>query len=281
MKEDSFFIDFPTPSSKFSHFSVTVVAWDRSEAASSMTMEPRKSKKIKVLMLPWLGHGHVTPFMELAKKLSRRDLQIYFCSTPVILGSLKKKKKFSRDDDSIEFVEFHLPSSPELPPDRHTTNGLPSHLMPSLKEAFDMAGPSFSSILETLKPDLIIQDYNQLPATAVKYDIPTVRFISTGATVGAFFIHRIQKPDVEFPFPEIRLGEFHEKQFQDMIRPFTNGRARSDSSPVALKTTTLFNTFRELEGNGSFVYNFWIRLEYVRPSNPLGISGWSHRIDSY
>ncbi|RVW86822.1 Flavanone 7-O-glucoside 2''-O-beta-L-rhamnosyltransferase [Vitis vinifera] len=54
-----------------------------------MDMDMRNGGTISVVMLPWLAHGHISPFLELAKKLSRRNFYIYFCSTPVNLGCIK------------------------------------------------------------------------------------------------------------------------------------------------------------------------------------------------
>ncbi|KAL6345972.1 hypothetical protein AAG906_025252 [Vitis piasezkii] len=145
-------------------------------------MDVRSS--MKVVLLPWLAHGHISPFLELAKKLSRRNFYIYFCSTPVNLSSIKGKLT-KEDSLSIELVEIHLPSLPDLPPHYHTTNGLPPHLMPTLKKAFDMASPGFADILTTLNPDLIIYDILQpwAPVAASSQNIPAVLFLSTGATL--------------------------------------------------------------------------------------------------
>ncbi|CAL9005655.1 unnamed protein product, partial [Prunus brigantina] len=104
---------------------------------------------VRVLMLPWLAHGHISPFLKLAKKLTNKNNNFYLfiCSTPVNLNSIKPKlsEEYSR---CIEFVELHLPHD-DLPPHYHTTNGLPPHLMATLKKAFDMASPNFSNILKT------------------------------------------------------------------------------------------------------------------------------------
>ncbi|CDP04736.1 unnamed protein product [Coffea canephora] len=80
-------------------------------------------------MLRMLGHGHISPFLQLAKKLTERGIHIYLCSTPINLNSISKKitGKYS---ESIQLVEFHLQELPELPSRYHTTNGLPSHLLP-------------------------------------------------------------------------------------------------------------------------------------------------------
>ena len=115
---------------------------------------------ISVLMLPWLAHGHISPFLELAKMLTTRNFHIYFCTTPINLSPIKQQLS-EKDSLSIELVELHLPSLPELPPHYHTANGLPPHLMPTLKKAVDMASPwehwwvvshcGWSSVMESMK----------------------------------------------------------------------------------------------------------------------------------
>ncbi|KAE8038761.1 hypothetical protein FH972_011237 [Carpinus fangiana] len=142
-------------------------------------MEARHGS-ISVLMLPWIAHGHISPFLELAKKLTRRNFHIFFCSTPINLQKLPQKYSLS-----IQFVELHLPSLPELPPHYHTTNGLPPHLAPTLKKAFDMGSQNFSAILKSLSPDLLVYDFIQqwAPSLALSQNIPAVEFLPTSATM--------------------------------------------------------------------------------------------------
>ncbi|THG01081.1 hypothetical protein TEA_007518 [Camellia sinensis var. sinensis] len=118
-----------------------------------------KQSKINVLMATFLVRGHISPFLELAKKFAHENLLVYLCSTPINLKSIKKRitEKYSL---SIKLVKIHLPSLPELPPHYHTTNGLPTHLNYTLRTAFDMAIPSVSSILDTLSPDLRINHFS-------------------------------------------------------------------------------------------------------------------------
>ncbi|CBI40234.3 unnamed protein product, partial [Vitis vinifera] len=159
-------------------------------------MNSRRQSRIKVLVLPWLAHGHISPFLELSKQLMKQKFYIYFCSSPVNLSRIKGKLT-GNYSHSIQLVELHLPSLPELPPHYHTTNGLPPHLMPTLKMALDMASPSFTNILKTLSPDLLIYDFIQpwAPAAAASLGIPSVQFLSNGAAATAFMIHFVKKPD--------------------------------------------------------------------------------------
>ncbi|KAL7192063.1 hypothetical protein ACSBR2_024001 [Camellia fascicularis] len=129
-----------------------------------------------------------------------------------------KKRITENYPHSIELVEIHLPSSPDLPPHYHTNNGLSTHLIPTLKTAFDMAIQSFSNILNTLTPNLVIYDFNLpwAPTIASSYGISAVDFIPTGAAMTSSTLHMVTKRDgAEFPFPEIQLRGFHEtRDFQ-------------------------------------------------------------------
>ncbi|GFY81768.1 hypothetical protein Acr_02g0000080 [Actinidia rufa] len=158
---------------------------------------------INVLMFPWLGHGHISPFLELAKQLSNRNFKIYLCSTPINLNGIKPNltQKYTY---SIELVELHVPALPDLPPQYHTSKNLPPNLRPILKEALDLSEPIFSDILKTLKPDLVIYDFLPpwAPVVASSFNIPAVEFI-TSSVIMAAFIHNL------FPFQDsIYLREY-------------------------------------------------------------------------
>ena len=47
--------------------------------------------RLSILMLPWLAHAHISPFLEPSKKLTERNFHIYFCSTPINLDSHQAK----------------------------------------------------------------------------------------------------------------------------------------------------------------------------------------------
>ncbi|KAG2672360.1 hypothetical protein I3760_13G036600 [Carya illinoinensis] len=218
-------------------------------------MDARHSR-ISVLMFPWLAHGHISPFLELAKKLTKRNFHIYFCSTPVnLFNNLRpiKEKLPEKYSLSIELVELHLPSLPELPPHYHTTNGLPPHLMPTLKKAFDMASPNFSTILKNLRPDLLIYDFLQqwAPFIALSQNIPAVEFLPTNAVVTSFVIHLTKSPGVEFPFPEIYLRDNYAiSKFQNFLESSANGIKDTERAVECCEQSSeivLIKTFREIE----------------------------------
>ncbi|XP_010032103.1 beta-D-glucosyl crocetin beta-1,6-glucosyltransferase [Eucalyptus grandis] len=209
-------------------------------------------RPIKVLMLPWLAHGHISPFLELAKRLSTRNFHIHLCSTPVNLSSIKPKisDKYS---SSIELVELHLPSLPDLPPHYHTTKGLPPHLMNTLKVAFDMASLGFSDIVKSLGPDLLICDLFQPWAAEVakSHGLPTVVFFIVGARTISFMFHMIKNASSKFPFEAIR---FHDYELAKIGKAADDSTARVKDEDRVLQSVErssnfiLLKTFREMDG---------------------------------
>ncbi|KAM3360218.1 UDP-glucosyltransferase 29 [Capsicum galapagoense] len=211
-------------------------------------MEAKKNT-ISVLMLPWLAHGHINPFLELSKKLANRNFHIYMCSTPVNLNSIKKRvtEKYSQ---SIELVELNLPSLPDLPPQYHTTNGLPPHLMNTLKTAFEMAAPKFSEILQTLNPDLVIHDYNQpwVADSASSMNIPAVQFPTFSATAVAWAIHMSENIEEKFPFPEIYLHQYEMLSLKKDINEAPDKMFPFDEALKQSQDIILVKTCRDFEG---------------------------------
>ncbi|XP_057806016.1 UDP-glucosyltransferase 29-like [Salvia miltiorrhiza] len=188
-------------------------------------MMDAKQSDLRVLMFPWLAHGHVFPFLELAKGLAKKHFHIYFCSTPINLDSVKNhlnnnNNNNNNNDDaddhhaSIELVELHLPSLPELPPHYHTTKNTPPDLIPTLMEAFQESGPAFSDIIGRLEPDLLIYDVMQPWAAkaAASRGVPPVYFSTSGATTFALAHHLYTHKNWDsFPHEAIRLKDYEKR----------------------------------------------------------------------
>lgn len=169
---------------------------------------------LKVVMVPWLAHGHVIPYLELAKKLSKTNLFfIYFVSTPIILNSINRKNL----PKNIQLIEFPLPSSPQLPSHQHTTNSLPKNHLSTLIQSFGEAGATFAKILDSLSPDLLIFDGFQLwaPELTSSRKIPAIHFLIVGSASMSFFYHHyLYAGTRNFPFPGIFLKDYEAKQLQ-------------------------------------------------------------------
>ncbi|KAL5699877.1 beta-D-glucosyl crocetin beta-1,6-glucosyltransferase [Ranunculus cassubicifolius] len=231
----------------------------------------RKHYDLHVLMFPWLAHGHIYPFLELAKKLTQRNIFIYFCSTPALLSSIDKHII----PCSIRLVELHLPSLPNLPADRHTTKSLPLHLQPTLKTALDMSEPLFSDILSTFKPDLLIYDYIQpwAPQVAAAQNIPAIHFQTMGAAATSYLIHKFNPPTCETDFPFPNMYYYPEKELTKMskfLASYSNNISNNDRFVLGIKRSSsiiLIKTFGEIEAEYINYLSFLTGKEIL----PLGL----------
>ncbi|EMS55799.1 Flavanone 7-O-glucoside 2''-O-beta-L-rhamnosyltransferase [Triticum urartu] len=166
---------------------------------------------MRVVMFPWLAHGHINPYLELAKRLvaaspdDHLDVVVHLVSTPANLAPLAHHQT-----DRIRLVELHLPALPGLPPALHTTKGLPAHLMPALKRACDLAAPRFGALLDQLCPDIVVYDFLQpwAPLEAAARGVPAVHFNTFSAAAKAFVVHclKTERAPSAFPFETISLG---------------------------------------------------------------------------
>ncbi|PIA39199.1 hypothetical protein AQUCO_02700408v1 [Aquilegia coerulea] len=224
-----------------------------------------KEYRLRILMFPWLAHGHISPYLELAKKLSKRNFYIYFCSTPINLSSVRKQLD-EKVVSSIQLVELLLPSLPSLPPHYHTTKSLPSQLMSTLKKAFDMAEPSFSNLLGVLKPDLLIYDYIQpwAPVAASRENIPAIHFLTNGAASVSYFYDMSKRQSVidEFPFPSIYLHEYEYDKIMEMFNSDSNTQRFFECFGTS-SYIILIKTCREIEAKYLSYFSLQVGKEFV------------------
>ncbi|XP_047971828.1 beta-D-glucosyl crocetin beta-1,6-glucosyltransferase-like [Salvia hispanica] len=183
-------------------------------------------------MFPWLGYGHITPYLELAKKLTTKGFFIYLCSTQTTLNSIQNKIPQNLSN-SIELVPLALEvSQDDLPEKYHTTNGLPPHLMLKLKEAFDNSKHNFSSILEKHRPDLLVFDFLQpwAPPLAEALGIPSVIFITSSSVMTSFMFHHFNNPEAEFPYGNIRFRDYESRFMDELLADARDDEEREKGS---------------------------------------------------
>ncbi|KAK6130455.1 hypothetical protein DH2020_035793 [Rehmannia glutinosa] len=127
---------------------------------------------------------------------------MYLCSSRVNLDSIKTSIDQKDSSFDVKLVELYVPSLPQLPPEMHTTKNLPFNLIPTLVKAFQMSTSSFSDILNSVKPDLLIYDLFQpwAPKLASSKNIPSVYFSTVGATSYTFY-HHVYTMGIGSPFP--------------------------------------------------------------------------------
>ncbi|KAK1379131.1 Glycosyltransferase [Heracleum sosnowskyi] len=200
--------------------------------------------RLSIVMLPFLAHGHISPFLEFAKQLTKRNFNVYLCSTPINLASIKSRV---HENDNVQLVEFNLPSSPSLPPHYHTTNGLPSNLSLILQQTLEKAAPIFTDILREIKPDLVI--YDVMPSwsaeVALSLNIPAVYFSVSGASTSCIGLHSYKKAGVKFPFPEIFDSSIDQPPIPEDEPTFLQYFASRFEQSY---NVVLFKSFREAEG---------------------------------
>ncbi|KAK8963954.1 Flavanone 7-O-glucoside 2''-O-beta-L-rhamnosyltransferase [Platanthera guangdongensis] len=212
------------------------------DASRLATTQP----SIRVLMLPWLAHGHISPFLELGKKLCSNNIAVYLCSTPANLSSVEKRID-SEAFPHLHLVELHLPADEDLPPHLHTTKNLPSHLMPALKTAFDRSAPTFSRLLDSLSPHPL--------------------FLPIAACTAAFFIHHLTRsPEDQFPFPSPRFPRSEAGEIMAMVNTITNGISDGERVLQCLSRSDGFvalRSFREIEAKYIDYFSSIIQKEVV------------------
>ncbi|KAL3355307.1 hypothetical protein AABB24_019400 [Solanum stoloniferum] len=122
--------------------------------------DENNTKKLHIVMFPWLAFGHIIPFLELSKFIARKGHKISFISTPRNIDSLPKiPSEFS---NSITFVKIPLPNVDGLPKDAEATMDIiTSEEMTYLKIAMDGMEKDVTNFLEKNSPDWIIQDFAQ------------------------------------------------------------------------------------------------------------------------
>ncbi|KAK6137868.1 hypothetical protein DH2020_028376 [Rehmannia glutinosa] len=116
-----------------------------------------------------------------------------------------------------------------------------------------MAKPNFSNLVKSLQPDLLIHDIFQGWAAKVasQHDIPSVTFMSSGATMMSYFCHLLIHPGVKFPFPAIELDKFELAMAVGYMEDYKNAERDADEEDEAFwgnNEIILVSSSREIKG---------------------------------
>ncbi|KAL0457354.1 UNVERIFIED_CONTAM: UDP-glucosyltransferase 29 [Sesamum latifolium] len=233
-----------------------------------------KQTNFSILMFPWIGHGHVFPYLELAKNLSNKNFDIFFCSTAVNLSSISDALEKSSSTMSIQLVELHLPLLSELPPHFHTTKNVPPDLMPKLFETFQMSTSSFSNIISSIRPDMLIYDVFQPWAAKIasSLGIPAVHFATSGAAPYSFYFHYFISANSAFPYEAMYLRDHERKALEAMVPSDRRDRQKDQDSGFdhfnLSYDIVLMRTCRTIEGKYIDHLSFLCKRKLV-PVGPL------------
>ncbi|XP_057772240.1 beta-D-glucosyl crocetin beta-1,6-glucosyltransferase-like [Salvia miltiorrhiza] len=214
-------------------------------------MDSSDSETRHILMFPWLAHGHISPYLELAKRLSKRNFVVHLCSTSANFKSIANTMS-EKHAASIHLVELRLPTL-FLNRSLHTTNGLPPELMPRLKKTLDQAAPELCRVLAALSPDLLVYDFLQpwAPLAAAAHGVPAVEFITSSATMMAYLFHFFAKPHAAFPFDEIYYRKYEEPHRDKLLQGNAMVRRNAFDGVDRSSDIVLIKGFREIESKYS------------------------------
>lgn len=246
-------------------------------------MAEEKQRELRVVMIPWLAHGHITPFLELAKSLASHGLKIFCVSTPL---NIRRIKPQICDAPGIELVELAMPSVEGLPPGVESTAdaakiGEAPLLVPLLRAAMDLLEKPFEALLQQLSPNLVIHDFAQHWAPRVANPIPAIFFFIMSITSFSFGVGQLEilprNPTVQdlivsppgFPSPIVQRRLFEAERFLNLYQELADGLSVSDRTKICLRESWAIacNTCLELEG----VYVEYLQRLMKRPVIPVGL----------
>eukprot|EP01018_Ginkgo_biloba_P030205 Gb_37848 [translate_table: standard] len=241
----------------------------------------KESKKLHVLVFPFLAHGHISPFLELSKRLVMDDgLRISFVSTPRNISKIKPLAVLGQGH--IDLLELPLPTVEGLPPGAESTADVPNEMLPLLLKAVDRWSEAFEMLLQQLRPHCIVYDFAQwwTPNLAVKLGIPAVIFITFSAAATSYSltpsrarVENMKAEDLTIPPPDYpdspirwRLSEARENvgtymRNKDDIRFIDRCVTCFDGS-----CAIAINSCSELEGK----YLDYLQKDTGKPVFPVG-----------
>ncbi|KAL3527561.1 hypothetical protein ACH5RR_012217 [Cinchona calisaya] len=240
-----------------------------------------ETKKLHVVVFPWLAFGHMIPFLELAKSIARKGHKVTFVSTPKNIDRLPKFPLTL--NSTLNYVKLPLPQIECLPENAEATTDVPPSKVHYLKKAYDGLQIELAKFLEASVPDWLIYDFatHLVPSIVGKLGISLAFFGTMNAWSGVFFgssktFHSRTKPE-DFlvppkwvPFPSKVAFRPHEiKRMFDGARENASGVSDWERVSGALIgcDAILIRSCKELE-------NDWLDLFaelHQKPVVPVGL----------
>ncbi|GLJ19367.1 hypothetical protein SUGI_0348960 [Cryptomeria japonica] len=246
-------------------------------------MAEEKQRELRVVMFPWFAHGHITPFVELAKSLASHDFKIFFVSTPL---NIRRIEPQISDAEGIDLVELAMPSVEGLPKGVESSadaakRGEAPLLLPLLKTAMDLLEKPFEALLRQLSPDLVIHDLVQHWVPRLAKPIPTIFFLILGMASFSFGEGQLDiapgNPIAQdlivsppgFPSTIIQRHLFQAQRVLELYEKHADGLSISDRASICVRESwaVACNTCLELEG----VYVEYLQSLRKRPVIPVGL----------
>lgn len=146
---------------------------------------------LRFVIFPWLGFGHLLPYLELAERLALRGHRVSFVSTPGNIARLPALRPAAAL--RVDLVALPLPRVDGLPDGAESTNSVPHDKFELLFKAFDGLAAPFAEFLgascadEGKRPDWVIVDcFHCWAATAaVDHKVPCAMLLPSAASMAA------------------------------------------------------------------------------------------------
>ncbi|XP_008778568.2 anthocyanidin-3-O-glucoside rhamnosyltransferase-like [Phoenix dactylifera] len=235
---------------------------------------------LHVLLFPWPAFGHISPFIQLARKLSTTGgaaIRISFLS---IAGNIPRIATLLPSDHSIAIIPLDLPQVPGLPADATSTADMTPAAAELLKLAVDLTKPQVESLLRHLRPHFVFFDFAMqwLPSLAHSMGIKSLHFSIFATICAAYNIvpsRRLHGPnpsvdDLKNPpdgFPSTSsvstIPSYQAADFLYLFKRFDNGPCVYDRVVACLDgcTAVVAKTCMELEGQ----YIAYVESQFQKP----------------
>jgi hypothetical protein len=117
------------------------------------------SGAVHVVMFPWLAFGHISPFVQLARKLVSGDagVRVTFLTAAAIVPRVEAM--LASAAGAVRVVALNLPHVPGLPEGVASTADLSADGAELLKLAVDGTRPEVRAVLTGLRPDVVLIDF--------------------------------------------------------------------------------------------------------------------------
>ncbi|OVA05706.1 UDP-glucuronosyl/UDP-glucosyltransferase [Macleaya cordata] len=243
-----------------------------------MGSQDSSSSPLHVVMFPWFGFGHISPFVQLSNKLSYHGVQISFFSAP---GNIQRISSSLISSPLIKIIPLQIPTVDGLPPGLDSTADMSPALGELLKKALDQMQPQIKSILTNLKPHIVFFDFAQqwLPSIASPLGIKTLFFSVFAAVSSAILtvparlesingesptVEDMKKPPPGFPLTSISsLKTYQARDFLYVFKSFHGGACVYNRVVSCMKScdAIVIKSCAEMEGP----YIDFVKTQYEKP----------------
>ncbi|XP_074320681.1 UDP-glycosyltransferase 79B2-like [Silene latifolia] len=133
------------------------------------------NKSLHIVMYPWFAYGHMIPFLHLSNKLAENGHTVTYILPPKAITRLQN---LNQNPNQITFQTITVPQVDGLPVGAENVTDIPDiTLHTHLATAFDRTRPEFESIVESIKPDVILYDVAYwVPEVAAKVEAKSVAY---------------------------------------------------------------------------------------------------------